>query len=169
MTGKVTSMLVAGFSAFGLMTAPVVAGPGHDHEHDKAHKEGKAHSHDEKAHKHGDGEAHSHAEGDDHQHEPKAVGKEPGRKLNEKGILLSSGTAVKMLVRQALPVEGGLLDESWEAVSADNRQIHRQGNGYYIVAVKKSDEEDGTLYLLLSDKGELYDANYKGTFEGLKE
>lgn len=100
---------------------------------------------------------------------PKVFGQEPARQLDEKGILRSSGAAIEKLVRQALPVEGGLLDESWEAVAADKRQIHRQGKGYYIVAVNKSDEDDGTLYLLLSDKGELYDANYNGSFEGLKE
>ncbi|GJM02173.1 MAG: hypothetical protein DHS20C08_06740 [Rhodomicrobium sp.] len=113
----------------------------------------------------------------DHKHDqaagqkpaPKRFAETPKDTIDEKGALTASATAINTLVQQALPVEGGLLDESWAKVGDDARTIHKTGKGYFIVLVKNETGEESSLYLLLSDKGELYDANYTGSFEGLKE
>lgn len=61
----------------------------------------------------------------------------------------------------------GKLPASWAAVTADKMAIHKQGEGYYIVSVENA-EEKKTLYILMSDTGEVYDANFTGTFEGMQ-
>ena len=60
----------------------------------------------------------------------------------------------------------GQLAESWAAVAKENIEIYKKGQGYYIVSLRNSDEQK-TLYVLMSDGGEVYDANFDGTFNGI--
>lgn len=89
-------------------------------------------------------------------------------KVDEAGAIKASGAAIKTLVRQALPVDGGLLDAPWEEIGADQKSIHKKGANYFIVAVKNT-EEDRVLYLLLNEFGDLYAANFSGIFDGIKD
>lgn len=161
---RILELALSMMAAFLLLSAPVKAGPDHDHgnKHKHEHKadHNGEHSHD-KAHDHNDDHA--------HEHSPKRFAETPKVIIDEKGALTASATAINTLVRQALPVEGGLLDESWAQVGNEARTIHKTGKGYFIVLIKNETGEENSLYLLLSDKGELYDANYTGSFEGLKE
>ena len=61
----------------------------------------------------------------------------------------------------------GQLSESWSAVPKEDLAIYKKGVGYYVVSVLNQNEGK-TLYLLMADNGEVYDANLIGEFEGIK-
>lgn len=61
----------------------------------------------------------------------------------------------------------GKLPASWAAVPVKNAKIHKKGKGYYVVAVTNG-EEKKTLYVLISDEGEAYDANFTADFNDIK-
>jgi len=82
----------------------------------------------------------------------------------EQAISAASETA-KAIVEQNIKIAGGKLDASWANVADSDKSISSKGNGYYIISLKN---EGKTLYILLSDEGEFYDANFIGTFEGLE-
>src|SRR5687767_12560704 len=58
------------------------------------------------------------------------------------------------------------LPESWRKVPAKNTKIHRNGDGYYIVAVT-NDVEQKTLYVLMTSNGDVSNVNFTGEFKGL--
>ena len=62
----------------------------------------------------------------------------------------------------------GQLPKSWVSVPSKNVAISKKGTGYYIVSVL-NDAEKKTLYILMSDGGEVYDANFAGDFEALNK
>lgn len=62
----------------------------------------------------------------------------------------------------------GKLPSSWAELTDENILIHEQGKDYYIVALKNS-VENKTFYVLMAVDGEVYDANFTGKFEGLKQ
>jgi len=61
----------------------------------------------------------------------------------------------------------GQLAKSWQSILSKDVAIHKKGEGYYIVSVMNESEKK-TLYVLMSDSGEVYDANLTGIFEGIK-
>ena len=64
-------------------------------------------------------------------------------------------------------LEIGQLEKSWASLGVDNASMHKTGNGYYIVAVTNT-KENKTLYVLMSNSGKIYDANFTGTFANIK-
>ena len=62
----------------------------------------------------------------------------------------------------------GKLNQSWNNIAEDKYRIHKKGDGYYIVSIENIKEER-VLYILMSVSGEVYDANFSGTFPGLKK
>lgn len=60
----------------------------------------------------------------------------------------------------------GKLPESWRKVPAKNAKLHRNGDGFYIVAVTNQAEQK-TLYVLMTSNGDVSNANFTGEFEGL--
>lgn len=61
----------------------------------------------------------------------------------------------------------GQLPESWVSIPKENVAIYKKGKGYYIVSVLNEGEKK-TLFVLMSDSGEVYDANFSGAFNGIK-
>lgn len=62
----------------------------------------------------------------------------------------------------------GKLAESWKSVAiGEDVKLHQRGRGYYIVAVVNSIEKK-TLYVLMSNTGEVYDTNFSGEFNGVE-
>ena len=59
------------------------------------------------------------------------------------------------------------LPESWREVPAKNAKLHKNGDGYYIVAVENAKEQK-TLYVLMTSNGDVYGANFTGEFAILK-
>lgn len=107
----------------------------------------------------GPGHDHGHSHGgDSHAHSEVKT-------LDESGITAAATDALPALVDQGQEVDGAPLPEAWLG-AVDTAKVHQKGNGYYIVSF--TGEKDEALYLLLSDAGEVYDANFSGEFESLK-
>jgi|TARA_R110000772_G_scaffold267767_1_gene392550 hypothetical protein len=60
----------------------------------------------------------------------------------------------------------GVVPASWANITSDTATIFQSGDGYRIVKVVNPKEESA-LYILMSDDGEVYDANTSGKFEGV--
>jgi hypothetical protein len=75
--------------------------------------------------------------------------------------------AVEALIQQKYEVGGEVLDESWARVTDNSKAIEKKGPDYMIVSVGHP-SENKRLFLLFSNQGELYDANFTGNFEGLE-
>jgi hypothetical protein len=75
---------------------------------------------------------------------------------------------VMAIVKEGIEIPGiGKLDQSWNEVHPKHKKIIKKEIGYYIVSFAHPKEKK-ILYLLLSSSGDLYDANFSGQFEGLK-
>lgn len=112
---------------------------------------GPDHDHNH-GHSHGDGKhTHSHA-----------------KKLDDQGALAAASKGVTAIINQNHPVEDTLLDSTWRDTSSVDQKISKKGNGYYIVSFNNK-ESGKILYVLISDTGEIYDANFSGKFDGLKD
>jgi len=96
-----------------------------------------------------------------------AHGSGHGTPISDAATLKAASEAVSMLVSQKEKVAGAPLDAAWANVPETSRKLHRKVAGFTIVSFQQS--PDKTLYVLLSDQGEYYDANYTGKFEGVKE
>ena len=79
--------------------------------------------------------------------------------------------AATFVVNQFVRFDAGLgfgkLNKNWNDISADEKRIHKKGNGYYIVSATNK-KEGKILYVLMSVAGEVYDANFSGEFPKLK-
>lgn len=60
----------------------------------------------------------------------------------------------------------GKLKSSWGELSFDRSKVVKTGEGYFIVSVDNDDEKQ-TLFVLISDEGDIYDANFTGEFPKL--
>jgi hypothetical protein len=107
----------------------------------------------------GSGHDHSHSHGG-HGHAHEEV-----KTINESEAITVASKVLPQLVEQGHEIDGSPLDQSWSDV-AQTGEVHKKGNGYFIISFAGNDEK--TLYLLLSDSGEIYDANFSGEFDGLK-
>ncbi len=61
----------------------------------------------------------------------------------------------------------GLLDKSWIGLPVEAARIHVRAEAYYIVTVLNR-AEGRSLYVLMSDGGDVYDANFSGEFPRLR-
>lgn len=61
----------------------------------------------------------------------------------------------------------GKLSETWASLTTESTVIFEKGTGYYIVSVNNESEKK-TLYVLMTDTGDVYDVNFTGEFEGVK-
>lgn len=61
----------------------------------------------------------------------------------------------------------GKLGSSWKQLTASDNRIHTRGDGYYIISLANK-TEGKTMFVLMSESGEIYDANFSGEFPGLK-
>ncbi len=61
----------------------------------------------------------------------------------------------------------GKLSETWTSLTAESTAIFEKGTGYYVVSVN-NEKEDKTLYVLMTDTGDVYDVNFTGEFEDVE-
>jgi hypothetical protein len=92
----------------------------------------------------------------------------PRAKINDAGAIAAATKGVQAIIAQKHLIDGAVLDADWAKVSDKDKTISEKGNGYYIVKLDNKDSSKA-LYVLLSDVGAVYDANYTGKFEGLKK
>lgn len=89
-------------------------------------------------------------------------------KLDDAGIINAASKGVAAIVKQKQAVEGKELSQSWSGIPDAAKSISKKGRGYSIVKFEDKEAKQN-LYVLLSDSGEIYDANFSGTFPNLKE
>ena len=88
--------------------------------------------------------------------------------INEQAALKIGVEMSHQMVSSDAGLGFGKLAVSWKSVSVgEGVKLHQRGRGYYIVAVVNSVEKK-TLYVLMSNTGEVYDANFSGQFEGVE-
>jgi Family of unknown function (DUF6488) len=89
-------------------------------------------------------------------------------KIDDQGAIAAASKYVPLMIARKTPVEGAELDAEWGTTADENKAISKKGQGYYVVSFNNP-AKGKMLYLLLSDTGELYNANFTGTFIGLNE
>lgn len=95
---------------------------------------------------------------DDHEHSH----------ITEPAALVVTQKTLTQLTEKDAGLGFGKLPASWAEVPAKNVKLHKNGDGYYIVAAT-NDAVVKTLYVLISSEdGAVYDANFTGEFQKLK-
>lgn len=88
--------------------------------------------------------------------------------ITESAALVVAQKTLKQLTEKDAGLGFGKLSANWAEVPAKNVKLHKNGDGYYIVAAT-NDAEGKTLYVLLSaEDGAVYDANFTGEFKKQK-
>jgi hypothetical protein len=89
------------------------------------------------------------------------------RVISETVAFVVAQRAVMSMSRKDAGLGFGQLSESWLTVAKQDMAIYRKGVGYYVTSVLNKHEEK-TLFVLMSDSGEVYDANFSGQFDGIE-
>jgi len=103
----------------------------------------------------GPGHDHSHS----HAHEVK---------LDDKALLAAASHGVSAIIKQKHEIDGSPLSEAWAETPEAAKSFKKKGPGYSIVKFENKGKNKA-LYILISDAGQVYDANFSGEFIGLKE
>lgn len=91
-----------------------------------------------------------------------------GPPISEEQAVSVATESVTIIVDQQVNIENSQLDASWNIIPAADKRIYKKGRGYFIVSFNNK-PQDKTLYVLLSDQGEFYNANYSGKFTDIQE
>jgi hypothetical protein len=84
--------------------------------------------------------------------------------LTEKLAILRGKAVVSSLIRKEEPVNGEILDESWQRVT--DSAACRETPEYYLIAFDNR-QAGKTLYILLTSAGKYLRANFDGQFADL--
>ncbi len=87
--------------------------------------------------------------------------------INDEQAVTVATAAVAELVASDVGLGFGKLDPSWNRVSKNAKRVESKKGGYYIVSVQNKGE-GRTLFILMSEGGAVYDANFTGKFEGVQ-
>lgn len=87
--------------------------------------------------------------------------------IDDEGALTVASTTIKQLTTKDVGLGFGKLDDSWDAIAQDAKRIHTKEKRYYIVSAHHQ-QEGRTLFILMSSRGEVYDANFTGEFPAIK-
>lgn len=96
-------------------------------------------------------------------------GDAPSAALDDRAAIGAAFDGIKSLMRQGLPVDGTLLEPEWGQVPDGDMKVSRKGKGFYIISILNKQDEARELFVLISDRGEIFDANFSGEFDGLVE
>jgi hypothetical protein len=85
--------------------------------------------------------------------------------LSQKIVAEQSQAELLFMVETGRPIDGKVLDGNWN--KAKPPQLYRKGTGYFIF-VFTHPKTAKNLYILMSDTGEFFAANFSGTFEAIE-
>ncbi|MFT5391134.1 MAG: hypothetical protein ACI8PT_001326 [Gammaproteobacteria bacterium] len=85
---------------------------------------------------------------------------------DEQALDVAAGT-IQQLTAKDVGLGFGKLDPSWNALARGAKRIHAKEKRYYIISAQH-EKEARTLYIFMSPRGEVYDANFTGKFQGIK-
>ena len=92
---------------------------------------------------------------------------QPPRLVSDAVALIIAQRATTSMTQKDTGLGFGQLEESWSTIPRDDLAVHKKGSGYYVISVL-NESEQRTLYVLMSDGGEVYDANLTGEFDGIE-
>lgn len=92
---------------------------------------------------------------------------QPPRLVSEAVAIIIAQRATTRMSQKDTGLGFGQLEQSWSAIPKEDTIMYKKGSGYYVISVLNKHEER-TLYVLMSDGGEVYDANLTGEFEGIE-
>ena len=87
--------------------------------------------------------------------------------MNEAQVMALGISAASQFSTQDTGLEIGKLPKSWASLKEKNVSIHKKGKGYDILKIE-NEADERILYVLVSNTGRVYDANFIGTFKNLK-
>ena len=87
--------------------------------------------------------------------------------MNEAQIMALGVTAASQFSTQDTGLPIGKLPESWASLKEKNVSIDKKGRGYYILKIE-NEVDERILYILVSNTGRVYDANFTGAFKDIK-
>ncbi len=111
----------------------------------------------------GPGHHHDHDHSKKHSHNHKTT---PPKKLDTQGLIAAASKGVATLVKGKNLVEGQPLGALWAETPEESKTVSKTGPGFSIIRFRNKDK---SLFVLVSDNGEIYDANFSGKFEDLKK
>lgn len=91
---------------------------------------------------------------------------QPRRAISETVAIVIAQRAVTSMSQRDAGLGFGQLSESWSDIPKEDLAMSKKGTGYYVVSALNEDEGK-TLFILMSDTGDLYDANLTGEFDGI--
>ena len=92
---------------------------------------------------------------------------QPPLQVSESVALIIAQRATVSMSQEDAGLGFGQLTESWSTIPRADLAMYKKGRGYYVVSVLNKGEGE-TLYVLMSDSGEVYDANMRGQFDGIE-
>lgn len=92
---------------------------------------------------------------------------QPPRVISENAAVIVAQRAAISMSRKDAGLGFGKLSESWSSLPKTDLTIYKKGIGYYVASVLNRNL-DQTLFVLMSDSGEVYDANFTGEFSGIE-
>ena len=96
-----------------------------------------------------------------------AHGNHKHRPVDEKEAMQVAKGAAEHLTTKDVGLGFGQLADSWNSLTEAELTVHKKTEDHYIIAVVNP-EEKKTLYVLMSNSGEVYDVNFSGEFKGIK-
>lgn len=87
-----------------------------------------------------------------------------GKIKEAQAIQIASDVAAQLTTKD-VGLKIGKLPEDWAMIPKENISTYKKGPDFLIMAIENTSEEK-TLYILMSSTGDVYDANFSGTFEG---
>lgn len=111
------------------------------------------------------GPGHSHGHSHEHGHSHSTT---KPKSLGSKELISLASKHVIAMVSIKHSIEKAPLASSWTKIPDTQKSIAKKGADYSIVKFEDSAAKK-SLFILVSETGELYDANFTGEFKGLKE
>lgn len=87
--------------------------------------------------------------------------------VNDQSVLPIALEAAADLSKKDQGLGFGQLSASWSHLPFKSAKVHKKYAGYYVVGVT-NDAEKKTVYFVISEDGEVYDANFTGEFKNLQ-
>lgn len=82
--------------------------------------------------------------------------------LTSQQVLELAPKYIDIIIKKEKDVDGEKLTADWREVAASNIKVKEEKEWYYIITAKNDKK---TLYMLISKKGKLYEANFSGKFK----
>lgn len=86
--------------------------------------------------------------------------------VSEKAAFGIAANLARSFTETDLGLGFGKLPSNWATLPPASTKLFKRGAGYMIISIFNAAKKK-TLYVLMSDEGRVYDANFSGEFKGL--